>query len=222
MRRPRTLLSWSSGKDSAWTLEVLRRQGDFEVVGLVTTLNEAHDRVAMHAVRRRLLEAQAEAAELPLWVIPIPDGCSNEEYEARMRAMVQRAQREGISHMAFGDVFLEDIRAYREANLAGTGIQPVFPLWKQPTTELARTMIDAGVVAHLTCIDPRKLPRELAGRRFDHALLSELPDGIDPCGENGEFHSFVSAGPMLKHPIDVRVGEVVERGGFVFADVLPV
>ncbi len=221
MSRPKGLLSWSSGKDSAWTLHVLRREAKLDIVGLVTTLNEAHDRVAMHAVRRKLLQAQAEAAGLPLWVIPIPDNCSNEQYEAAMRAVVERATGDGVTHMAFGDLYLEDIRRYREERLAGTGIEPVFPLWQLPTDALAREMIDAGVVAHLTCVDPRKVPKELAGRRFDHALLRELPEGVDPCGENGEFHSFVSAGPMLSRPIDVRVGEVVERGGFVFADVLP-
>jgi uncharacterized protein (TIGR00290 family) len=221
MSRPKGLLSWSSGKDSAWTLHVLRREAKLDIVGLVTTLNEAHDRVAMHAVRRKLLQAQAEAAGLPLWVIPIPDNCSNEQYEAAMRGVVERAKGDGVTHMAFGDLYLEDIRRYREERLAGTGIEPVFPLWQLPTDALAREMIDAGVVAHLTCVDPRKVPKELAGRRFDHALLRELPEGVDPCGENGEFHSFVSAGPMLSRPIDVRVGEIVERGGFVFADVLP-
>ena len=219
--RPRALLSWSSGKDSAWSLAVLRARGDVEVVGLVTTLNEAFDRVAMHGVRAELLRAQADAAGLPLWSVPIPWPCSNEQYEALMSAVVARARDAGVTVMAFGDLFLEDIRLYREKQLAGTGLEPVFPLWRVPTDVLAREMIAGGLRARLTCVDPRHLAPDFAGRDFDEALLAELPAAVDPCGENGEFHSFAYAGPMFQHPIAVRTGEVVTRDGFVFADLLP-
>jgi uncharacterized protein (TIGR00290 family) len=217
----KTLLSWSTGKDSAWSLHVLRQQPDIEVVGLFTTVNAAFDRVAMHAVRRKLLEAQAAAAGLPLHVIEIPWPCPNEAYEAAMGGFVAEQKAQGIAAMAFGDLFLEDIRAYREAKLAGSGIAPLFPLWGRPTGVLAREMIAGGLKAHLTCVDPKKLPPSFAGRAFDEQLLADLPEGVDPCGENGEFHTCVFAGPMLKHPIDVRPGEVQERDGFVFADLLP-
>ncbi len=220
MPKPRLLLSWSSGKDSAWTLHALRQQGAYEIAGLLTTINEAADRVAMHAVRTSLLEAQAEAAGLPLWKIPIPHGCSNEQYEAAMSAAIERARAEGISAFGFGDLFLEDIRQYREKQLAGTGMEAVFPLWKKPTGPLAEEMVAAGLGAVLTCIDPKQLPAAFAGRRFDRDLLRDLPAQVDPCGENGEFHSFTYAGPMFRRPISVRVGEVVERDGFVFADVV--
>ena len=221
MTRPRLLLSWSSGKDSAWTLHRLRTQDEFEIAGLVTTLNEQFDRVAMHAVRAELLAAQAEAARLPLWRVPLPHPCPNAEYEARMRALVERARAAGVTHMAFGDLFLEDIRAYRERQLAGTGITPVFPLWGLDTKQLARDMLAGGLRATLTCVDPKRLPADFAGRGFDSALLDALPAGIDPCGEYGEFHSFCHAGPMFARPIAVRSGEVIERDGFVFADLLP-
>ncbi len=216
----RTLLSWSSGKDSAWSLHVLRQRQDVEVVGLLTTVNEAYDRVAMHAVRRELLQAQADAARLPLWSLPIPNPCTNEEYEARMREMVRRAVAEGVRAMAFGDLFLEDIRAYREQNLAGTGLQPLFPLWQEPTPLLAHTMLAAGVRASVTCVDPRQISAAFAGRAWDEQFLNDLPASADPCGERGEFHTFVSAGPMFRSPISVTAGEVVERDGFVFADLL--
>jgi uncharacterized protein (TIGR00290 family) len=219
--RPRVLLSWSSGKDSAWALHELRRAGDVEVVGLLTTLSEPHDRVAMHAVRRPLLEAQAAAAGLPLWPVPIPSPCSNAEYEAAMEAALARARAEGVEAVAFGDLFLEDVRRYREEKLAPTGVRPLFPLWGRPTTALAREMLAAGTVAHLTCVDPRQVPAGLAGRRWDATLLAELPPAADSCGERGEFHTFVSAGPMFTAPLAVRVGDVVERDGFVFADLLP-
>ncbi len=219
--RPKALLSWSSGKDSAWTLHVLRQQAEFDVVGLLTTVNGVHDRVAMHAVRRTLLETQAAAAGLPLWVVSIPSPCSNEEYESAMRATVERAAAEGIEVMAFGDLYLEDIRRYREKNLAGTGLRPVFPLWLRPTDVLAREMIDGGLQARITCVDPRKLPATFAGRAFDASFLTDLPKDVDPCGENGEFHSFVWAGPMFRSPVDIALGEVVTRDGFVFADLVP-
>ncbi len=218
----KTLLSWSSGKDSAWSLYVLRSRDDIEVVGLLTTINEKFERVAMHAVRRALLRAQAEAAGLPLWEIPIPSPCSNEQYEAVMTKTIERAKSEGIEAIAFGDLYLEDIRAYREKQLGGTGIEPIFPLWLEPTDVLAEKMLDAGVQAHVTCVDPKQVPSELAGRRWDRALIRELPAGADPCGENGEFHTFVHAGPMLDRDIAVEPGEVVTRDGFVFADMQPV
>lgn len=219
--KPKTLLSWSSGKDSAWTLHVLRQQGDVELVGLLTTLNAAHDRVAMHAVRASLLEQQAEAAGLPLIKIPLPWPCSNEDYEALMSAAVKRAHAEGVTQIAFGDLFLEDIRRYREERLRGTGITPIFPLWQIPTPTLAKQMVHGGLRARLTCVDPRQLSKEFAGRDFDAALLEALPESVDPCGENGEFHSFAYAGPMFRAPIAIKSGEVVERDGFIFADLLP-
>jgi uncharacterized protein (TIGR00290 family) len=214
------LVSWSSGKDSAWTLHVLRQQCPGTVAGLLTTLNEAFDRVAMHAVRRTLLAAQADAAGLPLHTVDLPWPCSNAQYEERMGAAVTRLVAEGFTHVAFGDLFLEDVRRYREERLAGTGLTPLFPLWKtKPTSELAREMISGGLRAYVTCVDPRTLDASFAGRAFDAALLADLPAPVDPCGENGEFHSFAWDGPMFGRPIRVRVGEVVEREGFVFADV---
>ena len=216
-----TWLSWSSGKDSAWSLHELRRAG-VPVTGLFTTLNTAFDRVAMHAVRRELLTAQARAAGLPLHVIEIPSPCPNADYERIMGAFVSHAKASGVTEMAFGDLFLADIRAYRERQLAGTGVTPIFPLWQRETRALAEEMIAGGLVAHLTCIDPRRLDRAFAGRTFDAALLADLPAGVDPCGENGEFHTFVSAGPMFADPQQIRRGEVVERDGFVFADLAPV
>ena len=217
----KTLLSWSTGKDSAWALHLLRQRDDIELVGLVTTINAAFDRVAMHGVRRSLVEAQAEAAGLPLHVLPIPYPCPNETYEAVMGEFVARQVAEGVEAMAFGDLFLEDIRRYREAKLAGTGIAPLFPVWGIDTGKLARDMIGAGLVAHIACFDPRKLPASLAGRRFDLDLLAELPTGVDPCAENGEFHTFASAGPMFSRAIPISVGERVTRDGFVFCDLVP-
>lgn len=214
------LVSWSTGKDSAWMLHLLKQQHPGEIAGLVTTTNEAFDRVAMHAVRRELLEAQARAAGLPLHVIPLPWPCSNEQYEKLMRTAIDGFVADGVTHMAFGDLFLEDVRRYREDRLAGTGIEPLFPLWKtKPTADLARDMIEGGLQARLTCIDPRKLDRSFAGRAFDERLLHDLPQGIDPCGENGEFHSFACAGPMFTEAIGVVTGEVVDRDNFVFADL---
>jgi uncharacterized protein (TIGR00290 family) len=217
----KTLLSWSTGKDSAWSLHVLRQDPSVEVAGLFTTVNEAFDRVAMHAVRRQLLEAQAAAAGLPLHVIDIPWPCSNEAYEQRLGAFVAAQKAAGVEAMAFGDLFLEDIRAYRVDKLAGSGIEPVFPVWGRDTAQLAREMIAGGLKARLTCVDPAKLPAGFAGRQFDAELLADLPEGIDPCGENGEFHTCVYAGPMFSRAIDVDLGEVQTRDGFVFADLLP-
>jgi uncharacterized protein (TIGR00290 family) len=217
----RTLLSWSSGKDSAWALHVLRRRADVTVVGLVTTVNAAFDRVAMHGVRRELLEAQAQAAGLPLHALPIPYPCPNEDYERIMATFVAAQAAAGIEAMAFGDLFLQDIRRYREAKLAGTGIAPLFPLWGIDTGKLAREMIAGGLEAYVTCVDPKKLPASFAGRRFDAELLADLPAGVDPCAENGEFHTFACAGPMFARPIAVAPGEVVARDGFVFCDLVP-
>jgi uncharacterized protein (TIGR00290 family) len=217
----KTWLSWSSGKDSAWSLHVLRSGGHAEVTALFTTVNAAFDRVAMHAVRRELLEAQAQAAGLPLNAIEIPHPCPNADYERIMGAFVARARAEGVAAMAFGDLFLADIRAYRERQLAGTGIAPLFPLWGRDTPALAREMIDGGLEAYVTCVDPRRLDRGFAGRRFDQAFLADLPEGVDPCGENGEFHTFAAGGPMFSAPLAVRPGAVIERDGFVFADLLP-
>ncbi|BDG05794.1 adenine nucleotide alpha hydrolase [Anaeromyxobacter oryzae] len=217
--RPRALVAWSSGKDSAWALHLARAAGEHEIVGLLTTVTETFDRVAMHAVRRTLLARQADAAGLPLREVRIPWPCSNERYEAEMAAAVAAARAEGVTRVIFGDLFLEDIRAYRERQLAGTGLAPVFPLWGRDTALLAREMIAGGLEAILTCVDPRRVDRGLAGRRFDAALLAALPPGVDPCGENGEFHTFACAGPMFRAPVPAAVGEVVERDGFVFADV---
>lgn len=217
----RTLLSWSTGKDSGWSLHKLRQRPDVGVVGLVTTVNAAFGRVAMHGVRRELLEAQAQAAGLPLHVLEIPYPCPNAEYERIMGAFVAGQAAAGIEGIAFGDLFLEDIRRYREGKLAGTGIVALFPLWGIPTAELAREMIAGGLEARVTCVDPRKLPESFAGRRFDAELLSDLPEGVDPCAENGEFHTFCCAGPMFNRPIGVEAGEVVTRDGFVFCDLVP-
>jgi len=219
MTRPKALLSWSSGKDSAWALHRLREAGEVELVGLVTTINRAAGRVAMHAVREGLLERQARATGLPLWRVPIPSPCSNAQYEAAMAGVVARAVAAGIERMAFGDLFLADIRAYRERQLAGTGLAPSFPIWGLETGALAREMVAAGLRAYVTCVDPRRLDPAFAGRSFDAAFLDDLPEGVDPCGENGEFHTFAWAGPMFAAPVAVVPGPVVERDGFHFADL---
>ena len=215
----KTLVSWSSGKDSAWMLHVLRRDRIGEPAGLLTSINEDADRVSMHGVRTEVLRAQAAAAGLPLITIPLPWPCSNEIYEERMADAVRRAVLDGYTHVAFGDLFLREVRQYREERLAGTGLTPIFPLWEAPTPELAREMIAGGLQARLTCVDRRVLPATFAGRSFDAALLDDLPPGIDPCGERGEFHSCVTAGPMFAHALDVLPGDTVERGDFVFADL---
>jgi len=218
----RVLLAWSSGKDSAWALHRLRQANEVEVVALLTTFNQAFDRVAMHGVRRSLVEAQAEAAGLPLIDVPLPWPCSNEDYEAAMAAVLAEARsRYAVSHVAFGDLFLEDVREYRESRLRDTGLVPLFPLWGLPTAALARDMVDGGLKARVTCVNPRVLYADFAGREFDHSFLNDLPMGVDPCGENGEFHSFVHDGPMFSKPVPVQLGEVVTRDGFVFADLLP-
>jgi uncharacterized protein (TIGR00290 family) len=214
-------MSWSSGKDSAMALDALRGDEQVEVVALMVTMNVAADRVAMHAVRRSLVEAQATRLGLPLIVIEIPSPCTNEEYEVRMSRVVQSALDAGVEHFVFGDLFLEDVRSYREEQLAGTGISPVFPLWGRPTAALAISMINSGVRALVTCVDPAHLSASFAGRTFDRSLLGDLPQGVDPCGERGEFHTFVFDGPGFSSPIDVAVGEIVDRDGFVFCDVFP-
>jgi uncharacterized protein (TIGR00290 family) len=221
MPRPKALIAWSSGKDSAWALHDVRRAGTFDIVGALTTVNGSFDRVSMHGVRTDLLRAQLEAAGLPLVQVEIPYPCSNADYERAMAATLARAKADGITHVVFGDLFLDDIRAYRERQLAGSGIAPVFPLWRRPTDALACAMIAGGVEAYLTAVDLDKLPATFAGRRFDMALLAALPASVDPCGENGEFHTFVAAGPMLSRRITVTVGETVERDGFAYADLLP-
>lgn len=213
------LLSWSSGKDSAWALHVLNQQHPGAVAGLLTTVNEAVDRVAMHAVRRDVLEAQAAAAGLPLTVVPIPHPCPNDEYEARMQKAVAGAVASGFTHVAFGDLFLEDVRKYREERLAGSGLTPLFPVWGIPTSQLAEEMLAGGLRARLACVDTRVLDASFIGREFDRSLLTDLPDRIDPCGENGEFHSCVYAGPMFRHPLVLQPGETVTREPFVWRDL---
>ena len=216
----KTLVSWSSGKDSAWMLHVLKQNPGIEIGALLTTMNEAFDRVAMHAVRRQLLEEQARAAGIPMWPVPLPWPCTNEQYEARMREAVARAVDEGYTHVAFGDLFLEDVRRYREQRFEGTGLTPIFPIWGIPTDRLARDMIAGGLRAIVTCVNPKHLDRSFAGRQFDRSFLADLPAEVDPCGERGEFHSFAYAGPMFDDEIPIDRGEVVDRDGFVFADVI--
>jgi uncharacterized protein (TIGR00290 family) len=220
MTKPKALIAWSSGKDSAWALHEVRRAGEYEVVGALTTVTETFARVSMHGVREEVLRAQHEAIGLPPVIVPIPYPCPNEVYEARMAGALDQAKREGVTRIIFGDLFLEDVRAYREQKLAGTGITPLFPLWQRPTDVLAREMIAAGVETYLVCVDLKQLPKSFAGRQFDAALLGDLPTSADPCGEKGEFHSCVVAGPMFDRRIDTSVGETVERDGFAFADVI--
>lgn len=214
----RVVLSWSSGKDSAWTLHVLQQDPNVEVVGVLTTLNSEFQRVAMHGTRRSVLEAQAEAAGLPLWIVPLPWPCPNEVYEQRMAEACQRAIREEIQAIAFGDLFLTEIRAYRENQLKSTGLELLFPLWQIPTDTLAQNMIAAGLRCKLACVDTKQLSASFAGRDFDSALLEELPSSVDPCGERGEFHTCVYDGPMFAAPLSVCSGEVINRDGFVYAD----
>ena len=219
--RPRVLMSWSSGKDSAWALHRLRTRGEIDVVGLLTTFNAQFDRVAMHGVRRRLVEAQARSVGLPLIAVPLPWPCSNQQYEEAMRKALDHARRRlKVTHVAFGDLYLEDIRAYREERMREAGMVPLFPLWGEPTDQLARQMIGSGLRAYVVCVDPTRLPGTFAGRPFDARLLADLPADVDPCGEQGEFHTFACGGPVFSQPVPVRVGKVVERDGFVFADLL--
>lgn len=214
------LLSWSSGKDSAWALHVLRQSGEVEVVGLLTTINTNFQRVAMHGTRLALVRAQAEAAGLPLWEVPLPWPCSNEVYEQAMTAACASAVQQGISGIAFGDLFLEDVRRYREDRLRGTGLEPLFPIWGRNTRELISDMLEGGLRARVVCLDPSKCPAEFIGRDLNVELLTRFPAAMDPCGENGEFHTFAYAGPMFREPIPIEAGACVTRDGFAFADVL--
>jgi uncharacterized protein (TIGR00290 family) len=217
----KTLLSWSSGKDSAWALHELRQRSDLEIAGLMTTVNQLYQRIAIHAVRLELLQRQAEAVGLPLYIIDLPDPCSNSQYEEAMKKFIEASRQQGIECMAFGDLFLEDIKEYREAKLSGSGITPLFPLWKMPTGQLAKEMISGGLRAVVTCVDPKQLAASFAGREFNEEFLSALPAGVDPCGERGEFHTFAFDGPIFSKPVGIEVGEIAERDGFVYADVLP-
>jgi len=217
--RLKTLLAWSSGKDSAHALWTLRQQPDVEVIGLMTTMNSAANRVSMHAVQEVVLEAQARACRLPLFKVPLPDPCSDEQYRAAMSVAIDEARERKVQAVAFGDLFLADVRAYREAQLSGTGLTPLFPLWGRPTAALARKMIDNGMEAIVTCVDTEQLDARFAGRSFDRSLLEDLPEGVDPCAENGEFHTVAIAGPMFYERVGVDVGDVVDRGRFVFVDV---
>jgi uncharacterized protein (TIGR00290 family) len=217
--KPKALIAWSTGKDSAWALHQARLAGELEIVGALTTITENLNRVSMHGMRREILEAQLRAAGLPLLPVMIPFPCPNEIYEQCMGEAVKSAREQGVSKIIFGDLFLEDIRAYREEKLRGTGIEPVFPLWKTPTDQLARDMIASGIKARVITLDSKKMPRELAGASFDEKLLSALPEGVDPCAENGEFHTCVTGGPMFEKNLEVKIGEVTERDGFVFADL---
>jgi uncharacterized protein (TIGR00290 family) len=219
---PKAVMSWSTGKDSAFALHEARRSAEVEIVGLLTTVTTAFGRVSMHGVREALLDRQAEALGLPCWKVPIPSPCPNEVYEAEMTRALGELESLGVDRVVFGDLFLEDLRSYREARLREIGMSAIFPLWLRDTGTLARDMIESGLRATITCIDPRKLDRSFAGRTFDSALLEALPAGVDPCGENGEFHTFASVGPMFRRPIPIDVGDVVERDGFVFADLLEV
>ena len=217
----KAFVSWSSGKDSAFALAEARRSGTAEIVGVLTTMNEAYDRVAMHGVRNSLLDRQIAALGLPCLKIPLPNPCPMAEYEARMAGASATMKAQGVNHVVFGDLFLEDVRVYREAQLARAGMTGLFPLWGRETRALAEAMIADGVVAYVACLDPKQLDRRLAGHRFDHRFLADLAATVDPCGEHGEFHTAVTAGPMFRAPIEVAVGEVVERDGFVFADIIP-
>ena len=217
----KTLLSWSSGKDSAWALHTLRQRSDLEIAGLVTTMNQLYQRVAIHAVRLELLQRQAESVGLPLHVIDLPYPCSNSQYEAAMKKFIEQSRQQGIECMAFGDLFLADIKEYRQAKLSGTGITPLFPIWLKPTGDLAREMISSGLRAVVTCVDPKQLPVSFAGREFNEEFLLNLPEQVDPCGELGEFHTFAFDGPMFSKPVNIEVGEITEREGFIYADVLP-
>ena len=221
MTKAKAWLSWSSGKDSAWALKVIRELDTVDVVGLLTTVNTTHSRVAMHAVRETLLDQQAAAVGLPLLKIPLPWPCSNQIYEQEMEKAMAQARDQGVTHVVFGDLFLDEVRRYREEKLAACNMIPLFPLWHRETRSLAEQMIEAGLTAHLTCVDPKQLDATFAGRLFDASLLRDLPPGVDPCGENGEFHTFASAGPMFHSAVPIEFGQVLERDGFVFADLLP-
>lgn len=212
-------LSWSSGKDSAYTLKYLQSSQDYKVTGLVTTITETFERVSMHAIRLKLLQWQADNLNLPMHLIKLPYPCTSKIYEQKMHALIKNAAENDVTHMAFGDLFLEDIRRYREEKLLGSSIIPLFPLWGLNTKTLARNIIDSGFKAKITCVDPKQLSANFAGREFDHAFLDELPTTVDPCGENGEFHSFVYDAPIFSTALEVKLGEIVSRDGFIFADL---
>jgi uncharacterized protein (TIGR00290 family) len=222
LRPKKTLLSWSGGKDSAWALHTLRQNPDYQVAALLTTVNERFGRVAIHGFREELLDCQAASVGLPVWKIPLPYPCSNADYESRMATVCARAAQEGFEAVAFGDLFLEDIRAYRIERLAGTGLEPIFPIWGIPTDQLAQRMVASGLRARITCVDPRHLPQSFCGRIFDADFLADLPSSVDPCGERGEFHSFAYAGPMFTQPISVSHTSTVEREGFVYGELIRV
>jgi len=217
----KTIVSWSSGKDSAWALHEARQMPDLEIVGLLTTLTEDFHRVSMHGVREELLDAQSRSLGLPLTKLKIPFPCPNGVYEDTMREAMDKALNQGITRIVFGDLFLRDIREYRELKLSGTGFQGVWPLWEINTQELAQRMIEGGLRSSIACLDPRKLPSTFAGRAYNADLLRDLPPGVDPCAENGEFHTFAWDGPMFSKPLRFQVGETVERDGFVFTDFIP-
>jgi uncharacterized protein (TIGR00290 family) len=219
--KKKTLLSWSSGKDSAWALHILRQQQDLELIGLFCTFNKKFERGAMHAVRNELILQQAESIGLPLELIPIPYPCSDSEYKKIMGNFIKQTKKQDVDSIAFGDLYLEDIRSYREASLAGTGITPLFPLWGMPTDELSKEMVSSGLRAKITCIDPQYLAQEFAGHEYNSTFLKQIPESVDPCGEKGEFHSFAYDGPMFKSAVNICVGETVARDGFVFTDLLP-
>ena len=212
-------MSWSSGKDSAWALYKLQRNPEIDLAGLFCTVNKAFNRAAMHAVRVELLQRQAESIGLPLEIIEIPYPCSNDAYEEIMTLFVEKAKKNNIEHFAFGDLFLEDVRNYREEKLKGTGITPIFPIWGIPTDKLSREMISSGLRAVITCIDPKQIPNDFVGKEYNESFLNDIPEGVDPCGENGEFHSFVFYGPMFEEQIEISFGDVVHRDGFVFMDI---
>jgi uncharacterized protein (TIGR00290 family) len=217
----RTLLSWSSGKDSAWALHLLRQDPGIDLLGLFTVMNEKFDRVSVHSTRRELLQRQADAVGLPLQTINLPDPCTNEQCDTIMREFVMQSAAQGVQCMAFGDLFLEDVRKYREDQVSGTGIDPVFPMWGIPTRKLAEQMLSAGLDAYVSSVDLKKLPARFAGKKWSRELISELPQDVDPCGENGEIHTIAVGGPMFRRPISITVGETVERNGFAYADIVP-
>jgi uncharacterized protein (TIGR00290 family) len=219
---PKAVVSWSSGKDCAFALHQVRTEGRLDVVGLLTTLNEENDRIAMHGVRKELLQMQLEALDLPAEMVMLPMPCDDETYRQRVGLAVETLRGRGVKQVVFGDLFLEDIRQYREEQMQGSGLDPVFPLWQRDTSQLCRNMVDSGLQAVVTCVDQRVLSAEYLGRQYDHQFLDDLPPDIDPCGENGEFHTLVTAGPMFSWPIAVRIGERVSRGDFAFVDVLPI
>lgn len=220
--RQKVLMSWSSGKDSAFALHQLMNDDSYEVAGLLTTLTRDYDRVSMHGVRRALLEAQAENIGLPLHIVWMSAGGSNEDYETQMRVILEEQKDQGVTAIAIGDIFLEDLRRYREEKLALVGMEAVFPIWGRDTRELSREFVDSGFQSIITCVDSESMPGSFAGRAYDHALLAELPSSVDPCGENGEFHSFAFGGPIFHSPINFDKGEIVLRDNrFYFCDLIP-